>query len=189
MLLIIGLGNPGEKYRYTRHNAGFLTVQRLADKYNIELKKIGCKAVYGKGKICGEDVILALPQTYMNESGISVKQLMSYFRVPVEDLLVIYDDMDIDTGSLRIRLNGSAGSHNGMKSVIYQIESDSFKRIRIGISKPEHANIIDYVLGEFTNAELPLINEAIDNAVDAVALIVTQGAEFAMNKFNQKKKN
>ncbi len=186
MLLITGLGNPGEKYRYTRHNAGFLTVAKIAAENGIELVKTGCKAVYGKGRICGEDVILALPQTYMNESGISVKQLMSYFRVPVEDLIVIYDDMDIDVGALRIRLNGSAGSHNGMKSIIYHIESDAFKRIRIGIGRPEQHNTIDYVLGEFKSTELPLLEESMTNASEAIKLIITRGTEFAMNKFNHK---
>lgn len=186
MLLIIGLGNPGEKYRNTRHNAGFLTVARIAAENGIELNKTGCKAIYGKGRICGEDVILALPQTYMNESGISVKQLMSYFRVPVEDILVIYDDMDIEVGALRIRLNGSAGSHNGMKSVIYHIESDAFRRIRIGIGRPEQHNTIDYVLGEFKNTELEPLTRSILDACEAVKLIITRGTEFAMNKFNHK---
>lgn len=188
MILIVGLGNPGDEYRYTRHNAGFLTVQRLAERNDIALNKIGCKAVYGKGKICGEDVILALPQTYMNESGISVKQLMSYFRVPTENLIVIYDDMDTDTGSLRIRLNGSAGTHNGMKSIIYHLETDSFKRIRIGIGRPEHKNIIDYVLGRFSQSELQQLSDCIDTALDAVDVMLTHGTETAMNRFNRKNK-
>ena len=115
----------------------------LAEKHNIPLKKRQNKALCGQGKICGKDVWIALPQTYMNESGISVKALMSNLRIPPENLIVIYDDMDIERGSLRIRLNGSAGSHNGMKSIIYQIETDQFKRIRIGIGRPEGHNSIE----------------------------------------------
>lgn len=188
MYLIIGLGNPGEKYRYTRHNAGFMTVGKIAERYNIELKKTGCKAVYGKGKICGEDVILALPQTYMNESGISARELMSYFRVPIENLIIIYDDMDIDLGSMRIRLNGSAGSHNGMKSIIYHLEDDQFKRIRIGIGKPVNTDTIDFVLSRFADSEFEALNDCIENAADAVEIIVSGNAEAAMNKYNKKKK-
>ncbi len=188
MILIIGLGNPGEKYRGTRHNCGFMTIDRLAEKYEIKLDQTSEKAIHGKGRICGKDVILAKPQTYMNESGISVKMLMSRFHVPAEDILVIYDDMDTDVGSIRMRLNGSAGSHNGMKSIIEHIKTESFKRLRVGIGKPERIGTIDFVLGDFKNDEVPLVNEAIDNAVEAVTLTLARGAEFAMNKFNKKKK-
>ncbi len=188
MILIIGLGNPGDKYRNTRHNAGFMTIDRLADKHEIKLGTSSEKAIYGKGKICGKDVILAKPQTYMNESGVSVKMLMSRFHVSEDDILVIYDDMDTDVGMIRMRLNGSAGSHNGMKSIIEHIKTENFKRLRIGIARPEKQGVIDYVLGDFKNSEIPLVCEAIDNAVEAVTLTLARGAEFAMNKFNKKKK-
>ena len=189
MKLIVGLGNPGEKYRFTRHNSGFLVIERLAAKYNIKLDKIGCKAVYGKGRICTEEVVLALPQTYMNESGVSVKQLMSNFGVQIDDLIIIYDDVDIEPGSMRIRLNGSAGTHNGMRSVIYHIENDNFKRIRMGIGKaPLHSDIIDHVLGIFSDDEMALFSACCDDAVDAIALIISRGCDFAMNKYNKKKK-
>ena len=188
MYLIVGLGNPGEQYAHTRHNVGFIAAAMLAEKHNIPLKKRQNKALCGQGKICGKDVWIALPLTYMNESGISVKALMSNLRIPPENLIVIYDDMDIERGSLRIRLNGSAGSHNGMKSIIYQIETDQFKRIRIGIGRPEGHNSIEHVLGEFSTEEQNIIKEACENAVAAIECGLTRGFEIAMNRYNKTQK-
>lgn len=187
MKLIVGLGNPGKEYEFTRHNAGFLTVFALAEKNRIELRTSMCKAICGKGRICGEDVILALPQTYMNESGVSVKQLMSYYRIAIEDVIIIYDDMDTDVGAIRIRMQGSAGTHNGMKSIIYNVESDKFDRIRIGIGRPESKNVIDFVLGEFPLSQTAALQESIENACDAVNVMIKRGTDVAMNMFNKKK--
>lgn len=188
MYLIAGLGNPGEKYASTRHNSGFMTATLLAEKNNITLNKTGCNAVYGKGKICGEDVIIALPQTYMNESGIAVKGLMSYFKIDINNVIIIYDDMDIDVGAIRIKPDGSAGSHNGMKSVIFHLNSDIFKRVRIGIGRPEHNDTVDFVLGRFPVSQHEALTEAMENASDAIECIISKGIEPAMNKYNKKKK-
>ncbi len=188
MKLIVGLGNPGKEYQFTRHNAGFLTITELAQKHNIELRTQSCKAICGKGRICNENVILALPQTYMNESGVSIKQLLSYYNITIEDLIIIYDDMDTDVGSIRIRTSGSAGTHNGMKSVIYHIGTDKFDRIRIGIGRPENKNIVDFVLGEFPLSEHEALKNSIDDACNAINIMLTRGTDIAMNMFNKKKK-
>ena len=189
MYLIAGLGNPGDKYKFTRHNAGFLTVAAIAERHNIPLSTNGFNAIYGKGKICGKDVILALPQTFMNNSGDSIRAIMNFYKITPEDLIVIYDDMDIDVGSIRIRLNGSAGTHNGMKSIILDnLHTEEFRRIRIGIGRPKYHDAINYVLSDFTEEETPLLKAAIADAADAMDLIMSRGTDFAMNRFNKKKK-
>ena len=189
MYLIVGLGNPGDKYTFTRHNAGFLAIDQIAKRHNIPLSSTGHNAVFGKGKICGKDVILAQPQTFMNASGIAVKQLMNFFHISLDELVVIYDDMDIDVGSLRIRLNGSAGTHNGMKSIIIDyLKTENFKRVRVGIGRPAHHNIIDFVLSNFTEDEMPLLADSLKSAADAIDVMMSRGADVAMNQFNKKKK-
>ncbi len=189
MYLIVGLGNPGKEYCRTRHNTGFMVATRIAENNGIELRKTGCHAIYGKGKIAGNDAIVALPQTYMNESGISVKELMSYFRISEKELIVIYDDMDIEVGSVRIRANGSAGSHNGMKSIIQHLSSENFARIRVGIGEPRYHNGRDFVLGDFRDNEIEDLNASLADAGDAVNIILTKSIEAAMNKYNKKKKH
>lgn len=190
MYLIVGLGNPGENYTLTRHNAGFLAVSKISEKYNIPLSFAGYHAIYGIGKINGKEVMLAQPQTFMNDSGISVKALVNHFHIPLKNIIVIYDDMDIELGQVRIREKGSAGTHNGMRSIVNEhLKTQDFSRIRIGIGKPapNKENIIQYVLGQFRKNELPVFIETLDKIVDAVEIIITRGIDEAMNKFNQKK--
>ncbi len=185
MFAVVGLGNPGEQYKFTRHNIGFAVIDRLADLHNVKVNRIKHKALEGEGIIGGERVILVKPQTYMNNSGLSVLDVYQNYGLDSENLIVVYDDMDIDVGMIRIRPKGSAGSHNGMKSVIYHINTDNFPRIRIGIGKhPESMSAAEYVLSPFQKDELPLIKDSIDKACKAVETIIKDGINKAMNKFN-----
>ena len=188
MYVIAGLGNPGRKYENTRHNMGFLALDALAAKYGIKVGKIRHKALIGEGTIAGEKVILVKPQTYMNLSGESLREVMAYYKVPIENLLVIYDDMDLETGTLRIRKKGSSGSHNGMKSVIYQLQDDGFPRIRIGIGSADATDWKDYVCGAITEKEAEVLKDTIDTAVDAVTCMIEDGIDIAMNRYNTRKK-
>ena len=188
MIVIAGLGNPGKKYENTRHNMGFLTIDRIAEKNDIKVNKIKHRALVGDGFISGHKVLLVKPQTYMNLSGESLREVMNYYNVDIEDLIVIYDDFDIETGSLRIRKKGSAGSHNGMKSVIYQLKNDGFPRVRVGIGKSSSLDWKDFVLGKVGGAESDAISQAISNAADAVECMISEGIDIAMNKYNKKKK-
>lgn len=188
MIVIAGLGNPGKKYENTRHNMGFLTIDRIAEKNDIKVNKIKHRALVGDGFISGHKVLLVKPQTYMNLSGESLREVMNYYNVDIEDLIVIYDDFDIETGSLRIRKKGSAGSHNGMKSVIYQLKNDGFPRVRVGIGKSGSLDWKDFVLGKLGGAESDAISQAISNAADAVECMISEGIDIAMNKYNKKKK-
>ncbi len=188
MIVIAGLGNPGRKYENTRHNMGFLTIDRIAEKNDIKVNKIKHRALVGDGFISGRKVLLVKPQTYMNLSGESLREVMNYYNVDIGDLIVIYDDFDIETGSLRIRKKGSAGSHNGMKSVIYQLKDDGFPRVRVGIGKSGSLDWKDFVLGKVGGAESDAISQAISNAADAVECMISEGIDIAMNKYNKKKK-
>ena len=188
MIVIAGLGNPGKKYENTRHNMGFLTIDRIAEKNDIKVNKIKHRALVGDGFISGHKVLLVKPQTYMNLSGESLREVMNYYNIDIEDLIVIYDDFDIETGSLRRRKKGSAGSHNGMKSVIYQLKDDGFPRVRVGIGKSGSLDWKDFVLGKVGGAESDAISQAISNAADAVECIISEGIDIAMNKYNKKKK-
>ena len=188
MIVIAGLGNPGKKYKNTRHNMGFLTIDRIAEKNDIKVNKIKHRALVGDGFISGHKVLLVKPQTYMNLSGESLREVMNYYNVDIEDLIVIYDDFDIETGTLRIRKKGSAGSHNGMKSVIYQLKNDGFPRVRVGIGKSGSLDWKDFVLGKVGGAESDAISQAISNAADAVECMISEGIDIAMNKYNKKKK-
>lgn len=154
MYIIVGLGNPGRKYSRTRHNAGFDALELFADKHKISISRIRCKALVGEGRVAGEKVVLAMPQTYMNLSGESVSLLLAYYKTPLDRLIVVYDDVDLPLGRLRLRPKGSAGTHNGMRSIIYLLGNDEFTRLRIGIDKPpEKFELADYVLSGYATAE------------------------------------
>ena len=186
MKIIAGLGNPTKEYEGTRHNIGFSVIDKLADKYNISMNEKKHKAICGKGMIEGEKVILLKPQTYMNLSGESVVDAVNFYKVdPEEDVIIIYDDLDLDVGKLRIRAKGSAGGHNGMKNIIAHLGTQVFPRIRVGVgAKPKDWDLADYVLGRFPKEELPEIEAGRETACEAVKIIVSQGVEAAMNRIN-----
>ena len=186
MYLIAGLGNPGREYDMTRHNIGFEVIDYIADKCKVKVKKLKFKGLYQKTEIEGEDVILLKPQTYMNLSGECIRDFSAFFKIPPEKIIIINDDVYLDEGRLRIRKSGSAGGHNGLKSIIYQLNSDKFIRIRIGVGKKqaEEQELADFVLSRFTKAQIPILEKAITNAADAVSEIIKNGTESAMNRFN-----
>ena len=188
MYVIAGLGNPGKKYENTRHNMGFLVLDEFASKHGIKVSKIKHKALCGDGIIAGEKVLLVKPQTYMNLSGESLREVMAYYDVPAENLIVIYDDLDLETGALRIRKKGSSGSHNGMKSVIYQLQTDEFPRIRIGIGAAGGQDWKDFVTGGVSKEEADILAETIRKAADAIDCILEDGIDIAMNRYNTGKK-
>ncbi len=190
LTVIAGLGNPGSRYENTRHNAGFMTIDLLSQKHGIRVDRLKHKALTGEGIINGKRVLLVKPQTFMNLSGESIRDIVQYYRLPAERLIVIYDDVDLPAGTLRIRARGSSGTHNGMKSVIYQLQTDSFPRIRIGIGKaPEGWELADYVLGRFGAGEADMAARCIERAAEAAAFMVAEGVEAAMNRFNGDKKD
>ncbi len=190
MRIIVGLGNPGREYASTHHNVGFMVLDRLAGKCGIEVIDFRHKALVGKGVIEGERVLLVKPQTYMNLSGESVRQIADYYKAEPSDILVIYDDVDLAPGTLRIRKNGSAGSHNGMKSIVQMLGTTEFPRLRVGIGgKPEGWDLADYVLSRITPESDKELTEGIDRAADAVMCILRDGIDTAMNKYNEHKKN
>ncbi|MCR4610153.1 MAG: aminoacyl-tRNA hydrolase [Eubacterium sp.] len=185
MKIIAGLGNPTKQYEGTRHNVGFSVIYRLADKYNIKMNIARHKALIGTGVIAGEKVMLVMPQTYMNLSGEAVGEIMRYYKAEPSDIIITYDDIDLDVGKLRIRAKGSAGGHNGMKSIIAHVGSEEFDRVRVGIGhKPPEFDLADYVLSRFGKDELPLIRDAVDKAADAMEVIIRSGIEAAMNLYN-----
>ena len=190
MFIIAGLGNPTLQYEGTRHNAGFDVIDALADKYNISVDSRKNRAFIGKGMIAGRKVILAKPQTYMNLSGESVRGLADYYKIDEEtELLIIYDDVSLDVGQLRIRKKGSAGGHNGIKSIIAELGTDVFPRIKVGVGeKPKQYDLADYVLGHFSKAERELMEEGYERAVRAVEMILSDGIDPAMNEYNRKVK-
>ena len=191
MYIIAGLGNPDKQYEGTRHNAGFDVIDRIADKYNISVDGRKHRAFIGKGIIAGQKVILAKPQTYMNLSGESILSLVDYYKADVErELLIIYDDISLETGQLRIRAKGSAGGHNGIKNIIAHLGTQVFPRIKVGVGeKPQGYDLADYVLGHFSKAERELMDEGYDNAVRAAEMIISGRMNDAMNEFNRKKKD
>ena len=190
MFLIVGLGNPGRQYEHTRHNAGFDVMDALAEKYNISISESGHKALFGKGMIGGQKVILAKPQTFMNLSGESVAELLHYYKIdPEEELLVIFDDISLAPGNIRIRKKGSAGGHNGIKNIILHLGTQVFPRVRVGVGeKPEEYDLADYVLGHFSKEDRELMEEGYDRADHAVGMILNGEIEAAMNQYNRKVK-
>ena len=187
MKLIVGLGNPTDKYAGTRHNVGFDVIDRIADKYGIGLDTIKHKGVYGKGKIEGQTVILLKPMTFMNLSGECVSAVAAYYKIVPEDIIVIYDDINLDVGRLRVRGKGSAGGHNGIKNMIAHLHTDEFPRVRIGVGmKPNKMDLADYVLSRFSDEEKEKMDTGYDNAVGAVVLLLMDELEKAMNQYNGK---
>ena len=183
--IVVGLGNPEKKYEHTRHNVGFDVLQVLSQKLNIPLNKLRCKALTGEGRIGGERVVLAAPQTYMNLSGQSVVELLRWYKANAKHLIVVYDDVDLPQGRLRVRAGGSAGTHNGMRNIVYLTGRDDFPRVRIGIGKPEPGrDLAAYVLGKYPPEARQAMFDAFLRAADAVQAIVTDGAEAAMARFN-----
>lgn len=188
--LIVGLGNPGTKYEKNWHNAGYLSLEVIAQKNRISMNRIKFKGIYGQGIIEGEKVILLKATTFMNLSGESIQEAKTFFKVPDDRIIVIYDDIDVEKGSIRIRQSGSAGSHNGMKSVITHLNTKDFIRIRVGIGPlPPDTEIIDYVLSDIDKENQQTLFNCFINAGKAVETILTKGAAPAMNEFNRKEKS
>ena len=185
MKVVVGLGNPGKQYEKTRHNMGYMVLDRLADVFSFDFDYNKFKGVYGicKSPVLPEPVIFAKPETFMNLSGEFIRPLLDYFKVPLEDLIVIYDDMAIPEGKIRLRLSGSHGSHNGMRNIIELLGSENIKRIRVGIGEPPFTGM-DYVLSKPTGESLELANQAIDAAVAATKDALINGFDHAMNHFN-----
>lgn len=188
MYLIVGLGNPGMKYDATKHNMGFKVIDELVDTYRIPSSGTSLKGMYGKGMIGAEKVILIKPMTYMNNSGECVRAFVDYYKVdPEEELIVVYDDITLDPGNIRVRKKGSAGGHNGIKSIISHLGTEKFKRIRVGVGeKPKNWDLADFVLAPFKPEEKDAVREGIEKAARAVEVILTDGADAAMNKYNKK---
>jgi PTH1 family peptidyl-tRNA hydrolase len=182
--LIVGLGNPGRGHLYNRHNVGFMAVDRLAARHDIDLRRVQNKAIVGSGRITGRTVILAKPQTFMNLSGEAVGALAGFYKVPVGKLLVIYDELDIPFGVIRLREKGGAGGHNGMRSIIQRLGND-FSRMRLGIGRPPgRMDAAAFVLQDFGRDELPLVSEMLSTAVEAVESFITDGIDVTMSRFN-----
>ena len=188
MYLIAGLGNPDKKYDMTRHNIGFDAVDMISREFNAPIKKIKFKAVYGETDIMGEKVILAKPQTYMNLSGESIREIASFYKIKPQNIIIFHDDISLPVGKVRIRKKGSDGGHNGLKSIIYQLVSDDFVRVKIGVGAPANKDydLADYVLGHFSKEEQPLMKEGIEKAMDAISMMLEGDIDGAMNKFNRK---
>ena len=185
MYLIVGLGNPEPEYKNTRHNMGFDTVNKLSKEYNIEINKNKFKGLFGTGVIEGQKVIILKPQTFMNLSGESIIEAMNFYHIKEEELIIIYDDIDINPGIIKIRKKGGPGTHNGMKSVIQNIGTKDFTRVRVGIGTPIHkGDLINYVIGKIPEEELKILDEATTRAKEAVVEIIKAGVDNAMNKIN-----
>lgn len=190
MYIIVGLGNPTREYEGTRHNTGFAVIDALADQYNITVDGRKHRAFVGKGVINGQKVILAKPQTFMNLSGESVRSLVDYYKIdPEEELIVIYDDISLEPGQIRIRAKGSAGGHNGIKNIIAHLGDQVFPRIKVGVGeKPKGYDLADYVLGHFSKGEQVKMEEGYEQAATAVRMILDGEMQAAMNEFNRKKR-
>ena len=187
MLIVVGLGNFGAEYANTYHNCGYMTAALLADELGFKFKKKACSSDIAEGFIKGEKVVIALPLTYMNSSGLAVKELLGYYKATVKDLVVVYDDIDLPNGGLRIRTSGSAGTHNGMKSIINEINSQDFVRVRIGIgSKPEHMDLKDYVLMNVPKDVQPVLADTMKKAVDGIrGYIAVRDVEKLMREYSK----
>ena len=183
MKLIVGLGNYGKEYEHTRHNVGFDTVDLLADSLGESIDKNGFHSLYKKVKYMDEDLLLVKPQTYMNNSGIAVKEIADYFKIDLEDIVVIHDEMDILPGHLKFKMGGKSAGHNGIKSITEHLGSDKYLHIKIGIGKPEY-NVIDFVLGKYKGEEKDLIEKSISDAKDAIKLMIKESLNKAMSTYN-----
>lgn len=186
MYIVVGLGNPGLEYEKTRHNVGYMSATFIADDNGIALRNEERKAIVGKGVISGAKSMIALPITYMNLSGDAVVSLVNFYKIDVtSELIIIYDDIDLETGKLRIRKKGSAGTHNGMKDIIKKLGTNEFIRVRVGVGhKPDGWNLADFVLSKFNKDEVPTMEMAVRDVNDAVKFIISDGADAAMNKYN-----
>ena len=183
--LIVGLGNPGQKYEHTRHNMGFLTVDLLAEKLGVKLNKVKFKAAYNIVKFAGCKCLVMKPQTYMNLSGESVREAAQFYKIPPERVLVIYDDVSLPVGKLRVRPSGSAGGHNGIKNIIAHLGTQSFPRVKIGVAAPgEEGDMVDWVIGVPSQAERKILAESFERAIEAAECIISDGCQKAMNRFN-----
>ena len=187
LYIIVGLGNPGDKYEKTRHNVGFNVIDLLAKEYSIDVSKLKHKALIGEGRVGTEKVILVKPMTYMNLSGESVADICNYYNVDLENVIVIYDDIDLDVGKIRIRKKGSGGTHNGMRSIIKCLGSNEFPRVRVGISKPKNGqDLADFVLSRFSKEDEKSLQESFENSVAAVDCAIRNDLDLAMNRYNMK---
>lgn len=185
MFLIIGLGNPEKDYGNTRHNMGFNVINKIAEKYNIEVNKNKFKALFGSGSINDEKVILLKPQTFMNLSGESVREAIDFYKVELDQVLIIYDDIDLAPGKIRIKKNGGPGTHNGMRSIVQHLGTENFARLRVGIGKPEDdTDLVEYVIGYMSKEDKELLEKGVNLAVEAVDTIMTENIDNAMNKYN-----
>lgn len=189
MIVIAGLGNPGKEYDKTKHNVGFWVIDQLAKEYNIDVTKFKHKALIGDGVIADKKVLLVKPQTYMNLSGESIREVLKFYKIPIEQFYVIYDDTSLPLSSVRIREKGSAGGHNGIKNIIAHLNTDAFIRIKVGIGeKPNGWDLADYVLTKFSKDDEPLILSGVEKASHAIEILLTKGIVEAMNQTNQKLK-
>ena len=187
MYVIAGLGNPGREYEGTRHNVGFMTLDALADKYNIDVREKAFKGLIGKGVIEGNKVILVKPQTYMNLSGECIRQVMDYYKVDPSEFIAIYDDISLVPGGIRIRKKGSAGGHNGIKNIIAHLGTQEFPRVRIGVGeKPARMDLADYVLGHFTDEDWKTMGERLETAGEIIKSFCLAGIDITMNQYNKK---
>ena len=185
MYLIVGLGNPEEEYSKTRHNMGFDVINKLSEIQNIKINKNKFSSLYGIGTICAEKVILVKPQTYMNLSGEAVRDFKNFYKINSENVIIIYDDLDIEPGIIKIRKKGGPGTHNGMKSVVHEIQTEEFPRIRVGIGNPEYKNdLLNYILTKIPEEDYKVLKTSIENAANAIKEIIKNGLDSAMNKYN-----
>ena len=185
MYLIVGLGNPEEEYGRTRHNMGFDVINKLSENLNIKVNKNKFNSLYGTGTINGEKIILIKPQTYMNLSGEAVRDFKNFYKVNPENIIIIYDDLDIEPGMMKIRKKGGPGTHNGMKSVVHELQTEDFPRIRIGIGNPEYKNdLLNYILTKIPEEDYKVLENSIKNAANAIEEIIKNSIDSAMNRFN-----
>ena len=184
--LIVGLGNPGQKYEHTRHNMGFLTVDLLAERLNVKLNKVKFKSAYNIVRFAGQKCLVMKPQTYMNLSGEAVGEAARFYKIPADHVVVISDDISLPVGKLRIRTGGSAGGHNGLKNIIQHLGTDQFPRIKVGVGAPGQAgyDVVDWVIGRPLGEDQKVLMEALDRAGDAAEVLISQGSDRAMNRFN-----
>lgn len=182
--LIVGLGNPGAKYARTRHNIGFMALERLAERHSIALTTQKFDGYYGMGRVGDQQVVLLEPQTYMNRSGGSVLGVARFYKVPPEQILVFHDEIDLDLGTLRLKDGGGHGGHNGLRDIASRLSTRDFKRVRLGIGRPQYGEVTDFVLGRFTGDEKPEVDELIERACDAAEVVLSDGLQIAQNRFH-----